>query len=113
MTKKTLESYRKIKKEILQLHRLLRSPEANIVYDTEDGRRLLTLYRRKIDELVATQLMIEEAIDRFGPTERIILRARYIEGRSWTAICQEVHYSRSRAFEIHDVAIRRLERLDK
>lgn len=108
MTKEDLQSYLKIKKELRQMTRLMRSPEANIAYDTEDGRTLLALYRAKRDDLVATQKRIEDAIDALGPTERTILRARYLEGRSWTAICQEVHYSRTQAIRIHDKAVRML-----
>lgn len=110
MTKATLQSYHAIKREVRQITRLLRAPEANIAYDTEEGQELLALYRAKCDRLVAAQRQIEDAIDALSPTERTILRGRYIEGRSWTAICQEIHFSRTSAFRIHDNAVRKLAR---
>ena len=111
MTKHVLKSYLKIRKELRQITRLLRSPEANIAYDTEEGRQLLALYRAKRDALVDAQRMIEEAIDHLDYDERILLRARYIEGRSWTAVSQEIHYSRSATFALHDRAISKLNNL--
>jgi DNA-directed RNA polymerase specialized sigma subunit len=95
---------------VRKLTRLLRSPEAAMASETETGRDLLAYYREKRDRLVETLRRIETAIDALDPTERTIIRGRYVEGRSWTAICQEVHYSRSRAFEIHDAAVRKLAR---
>lgn len=110
MTKTTLETYRALKREVRQLTRLIRSPEADLARETETGRDLLAYYEEKRDRLVETLRRIENAIDALEPTERVILRGRYIEGRSWTAVCQEVHYSRSRAFQIHDAAMRKLAR---
>lgn len=110
MTKATLQNYRALKREVRQLTRLLRSPEATMASETETGRDLLAYYQEKRDRLLETLRRIEDAIDALPPTERIVLRGRYVEGRSWTAICQEVHYSRSRAFEIHDAAVRKLAR---
>lgn len=110
MTKTTLEGYRALKREVRQLTRLLRSPEAQLAAETDTGRELLAYYREKRDRLIDAQKQIEDAIDALPPTERMILRGRYIEGRSWTAVCQDAHYSRSRAFEIHDAALRKLAR---
>jgi DNA-directed RNA polymerase specialized sigma subunit len=110
MTKATLQNHRALKREVRQLNRLLRSQEAVLASETETGRELLDYYREKRDRLIASQKRIEDAIDALPPIERTILRGRYIEGRSWTAICQEVHYSRTRTFEIHDAAVRKLAR---
>lgn len=108
MTKHTLKIYNIIRKELRQITRLVKSPEARNLADTEDGRKLLELYETKRSALIAMQQGIEEAIDRLDPTERLLIRARYIEGRSWTAIAQELYYSRSATFEIHDRAIEKL-----
>lgn len=107
MTKETLQTYRALKREVRQLDRLMRSPEAEA---TVRGKTIGSLYKAKRDRLAATQKQIEDAIDALDITERVILRAKYIEGRSWTAICQEVHYSRTSAIRIHDRALKKLAR---
>lgn len=111
MTRETLERYQAIRKELRQLTRLLRSPEAKLIADTEKGQQLLALYEEKREALIATQEQIEQAIDSLSPTERTILRMRYIEGRSWTAISLDVYYSRQQAFRIAEKAIQKLEKL--
>lgn len=107
MTKETLESYQALKREVRQLDRLMRLPEAEI---TVRGKTLAALYKVKRDRLAATLRRIEDALDALEPTERTILRGRYVEGRSWTAVCAEVHYSRPQAARIHDRAVQKLAR---
>lgn len=107
MTKETLQSYQALKREVRQLDRLMRSPEAEV---SGRGRSIAMLYKAKRDRLVETLRRIEEELDALDPTERTILRGRYIEGRSWTAICTDVHYSRTSAVRIHDRALRKLAR---
>lgn len=107
MTKETLQSYQALKREVRQLDRLMRSPEAEA---TVRGKALGLLYKAKRDRLGVILQRIEDALDALEPTERIILRGRYVEGRSWTAICTDVHYSRTSAIRIHDRALRKLTR---
>ncbi len=59
----------------------------------------------RADELTA----IESAVDGLDdPTERLLLRLRYIEGYSWTRVARAIHYSRAQTMRIHARALRRL-----
>jgi DNA-directed RNA polymerase specialized sigma subunit len=54
---------------------------------------------------------IRQAINRLiDPTEQLLLRLRYIDGRSWTQVCFIIHYSRSQTKRIHTSALESLER---
>ena len=44
-------------------------------------------------EIYNKRLDIERAIASLSPTDRVILRLRYFEGLSWTAIAMRVSYS--------------------
>lgn len=61
----------------------------------------------RAEELTA----IESAVDGLDdPTERLVLRLRYIEGKSWIQISRAIYYSRSQTMRIHKRALVRLER---
>lgn len=61
------------------------------------------------DELAA----IESAVDSLDhPTERLLLRLRYINGYSWTRVARAIHYSRAQTMRIHGRALRHLTEAD-
>lgn len=52
---------------------------------------------------------IENAIEGLAdPTERLLLRLRYMEGKSWTQVCFALHYSPSSVKRIHKRALEHL-----
>lgn len=106
MTYETLKAYRPMRAEVRQLNRLIMNSNADL--NTFQGTMLLEKYAYKRDTLIDTLKEIEQTIDALAPAERMILRARYIEGRSWTATCRLVNYSRRQAFRIHDEALRKI-----
>jgi DNA-directed RNA polymerase specialized sigma subunit len=107
MTKHDLMNYQRIKRERVQIERLLRAAERQHLHGDE-ADKLIAYYVKKQNELATMQLRIENAIESLDPTERMILRLRYIESESWTKIGFAVHYSRSAAFEIHNRALEKL-----
>lgn len=85
-------------------------------------RNLLKYYDRKLAEGITREsgvdlresralcaekvAAIEAAIEGLGdPTERLLLRLRYIEGKSWTQIGFIIHYSQSSTKRIHRRAL--------
>ena len=113
MTKEQLKSYGEIKAEIKQIKEALEELEARIYspgvgrYDgmphgggtgdpmTDGAAKHIELeakYRAKIAELEAAQLEIETVIEGLTGTERLLMRARYIEGLKWEAVCVKIGY---------------------
>lgn len=74
--------------------------------------KLEQLYRENLAEKEAQQLAVEQAIQSLGDTpERLIMRALYIEGRSWSAvICkmQKLGYSERTTYRLHGYALLKL-----
>ena len=69
-------------------------------------------YREAIADKEAQQLAIERAIAALPSVgERVIMRARYIEGRSWRWICEKLQaegYSERTVYRLHGEALLRL-----
>lgn len=61
----------------------------------------------------AQVLEVERAIQSLDePAERLVMRLRYLEGRSWTNVCsllQPEGYSERQVYYIHGAALRNLE----
>ena len=91
MTKEQLKQYRSIKIETSQLDRRIAELELQ-GHDYEIIQPLRDLYREKLRGLVDGQLRIEKAIEALNPTERELMRLRYIDGREWVEICETIHY---------------------
>lgn len=70
------------------------------------------LYREKIAEKDARLLEIEQAIESLAdPAERLIMRLRYLEGRSWVNICSKLQtegYSERQVYYLHGFALKKL-----
>lgn len=68
-------------------------------------------YRRTVLEYRQAVVEAERLIARLkDPVQRTVLRQRYLENRSWTAIGQEVGYERRKILAIHDVACEMLQK---
>lgn len=65
-------------------------------------------YKEKLGRRYAAQHHVEELIESLEPTERKLLRHRYIEGLSWEKICVEMSYSWRQCHYIHAQALDRL-----
>lgn len=70
------------------------------------------LYEEKLVQKEALLFSVESAIDSLAsPEERLIMRARYIQGRSWTSICialQREGYSERQVYRLHGAALLKL-----
>lgn len=102
MTKEELREYLPTKQELTLLEALACKLERN-----EDDD-LAALYREKRRGLAARLRAVEEALETLGPTERTLMRLRYIEGLSWQAVSLRIHYSWKQTHVIHKNALRKL-----
>ena len=99
MTKEQLRDYIPMRAELKHLEALARRLEPC------GTQELLTAYAKKRADLSAALLEIEQAIDTLGPTERRLMRLRYIDGLSWEAICRRINYSWRQIHRIHSQAL--------
>lgn len=71
----------------------------------------LALYREKVAAKEARLLAIEQAIESLPSPERLVIRLRYIEGRSWTSVCVSLlplGYSERQVYRLHGSALEKL-----
>lgn len=99
MTKEQLREYRTIKKELAELEVLGRKVERL------GSPELVEQYEKKSAKLSGDLLAIEKAIETLNPTERTLMRLRYIEGLSWQAISNRISYSWQQTHRIHARAL--------
>ena len=102
MTKEELREYQPTKQELTQLEALATKLGRN-----EDDD-LAALYREKRQALAERLRAVEAALEVLGPTERTLMRLRYIEGLSWQAVSMRIHYSWKQTHVIHKNALRKL-----
>ncbi|MBE6021666.1 MAG: hypothetical protein E7231_00370 [Cellulosilyticum sp.] len=67
------------------------------------------MYLRKIEKANAELREIETLIDTLEPVERLLMRARYIDGEYFEHICGIIGYSYRQTMRIHKCAIRKLQ----
>ena len=123
ITKHELREYRELKKELEDLkERIIRKeeqlksarsqtltgmPRGNGDEDDKIGaaialiEELKNLYVEKMQMCEQKLKKIENEIDRLEPTERIIMRHRYIDGWQWEKICLSVNYSWAQIHKVH------------
>lgn len=109
MTKEQLRQYRSIKIETSQLKRRIEELEG--VEPSEILKPLQELYRQKLEELVEGQIKIEQAIEDLNPTERELMRLRYIDGSEWVDVCEAIHYEWTQTHRIHARALAKIKNL--
>ena len=107
MTKEELRQYRSIKIEICQIERRIRELQAYHA-DRDLVEPLEDLYREKLQTLVEGQIRIEQAIASLTPTERELMRLRYIDGADWTEVAATIHYEWTQTHRIHAKALAKL-----
>lgn len=110
MTKEQLRQYRSIKIETSQLERRIEELE-RLKADFEVVSPLRNLYREKLADLIEVQLRIEKAIEDLNPTERELMRLRYIDGADWTEVAATIHYEWTQTHRIHARALAKIKNL--
>ena len=134
MTRERLWSYQHLRREIRQLEDQLAELESRITsprtpklsfmpraksagYALEAGMDryadLVEVYRTKLERLYSERAAIEQAIESLEPIERMVLRARYIEGRTWEDVAERINYSYVQTWRIHARAIEALEKQEE
>lgn len=109
MTKEQLRQYRSIKIEASQIER--RIEELEEIEHPDITQPLRDLYREKLTALIEGQLKIEKAIEELNPTERELMRLRYIDGAEWVDVAETIHYEWTQTHRIHARALRKIEKL--
>ena len=110
MTKEQLRQYRSIKEEICQIeHRIAELERMGGPLDILQP--LMDLYRQKLQALVDLQMQIEVAIESLTPTERQLMRLRYIDGADWTEVAATIHYEWTQTHRIHARALGKIKNL--
>lgn len=66
------------------------------------------MYLDKIDKATSQLKEMEHMIDILTPTERLLIRARYIDGEYLEAICGIIGYSYVQTKRIHKAALKKL-----
>lgn len=110
MTKEQLRQYRSIQREICQLEeRIIRLEMMG--HNDDITQPLRELYREKLKTLIDGQLKIEKAIESLNPTERELMRLRYIDGADWTEVAATIHYEWTQTHRIHSRALSKIQNL--
>lgn len=120
MTKEGLRGYRDLLRENQALARQLDAVEATLRRQSKGNEQgghgvpedlvvqcqeLRGQYEEKLRALARGLLDIERAIDALPPTERLLLRLRYLQGLSWEAVCVEMSYSWRQVHRLHAKAL--------
>lgn len=109
MTKEQLRQYRSTKIEICQIDR--RIAELERLGHDDLTQPLRNLYEEKLADLIDGQLKIEKAIESLNPTERELIRLRYIDGADWTEVAATIHYEWTQTHRIHARALDKMKNL--
>ena len=130
MTKEELKEYTSIKKELEQIQFKLKELEERktsiksmIISDmnvqtSHNNNSIEDLlikieecieeYNKKEIKLYNKQLEIENCINSLEPTERIIARSRYIEGKTFEQIAVDLNYSWRHTIRIHGKILQKI-----
>lgn len=128
--KKRLKSYRAVQREREHLQKEIERVEATldglkapswdgmphssgvsdpVLQAVEQYDALLGRYRAQEAALAAALVEVETLIASLdSPTERDLLRHRYIDGLTWEAVCVAISYNWSRTHELHAAALEKL-----
>lgn len=110
MTKEQLRQYRSIKIETSQIERRIIELEM-LGHDYDIVQPLRDLYRQKLADLVEGQLKIEQAIESLNPTERELIRLRYIDGAEWMDVAETINYEWAQTHRVHARALAKIKNL--
>lgn len=65
-------------------------------------------YLDELNKLLEEQVYIETMIKGLEPVERLLIRAKYIDGLQWESICNIIGYSWAQTHRIHSHALDKL-----
>lgn len=65
-------------------------------------------YLDELNKLLEEQVYIETMIKGLEPVERLLIRAKYIDGLQWESICNIIGYSWAQTHRIHSHALEKL-----
>ena len=111
MTKEQLRNYQSLKREHRRLEQRLRVLERRPESEEATLRPLREFYKAKLDELTKAQLEIERAIETLTPTERDLIRLRYIDNLPWHRVASGIYYSEQQTLRIHGDILEKLKKL--
>ena len=77
----------------------------SILEDIENASKILNRKRRK---LIKNLLKIENIIEKLEPTERTIMRCRYVSDMKWEDIGRKTNYVRESVIRIHKDIIKKI-----
>lgn len=80
-------------------------------HDYDTTQPLRDLYREKLADLIDGQLKIEKAIESLNPTERELMRLRYIDGADWTEVAATINYEWAQTHRVHSRALAKIKNL--
>lgn len=81
-------------------------PVGNVVAKLND---LKEKYIDKCNAALEAMNRIEQVIEKLdNPTERDLMRKKYIEGKHWEDIAEELHYHERHIYRIHNRALKRV-----
>ena len=110
MTKDELRQYRGIQIEICQIERKIKALEGR-TDDIGVTDALRNLYHEKLKALLECQIKIEKVIESLDPTERTLMRMRYIDGAEWIEVAEAIHYEWTQTHRIHAKALAKIKDL--
>ena len=117
MIKDRLKEYRVVSQECSQLENrikgletIMRRGSPNQTHRLEGRyRELVEELNGKLEGLLAGQRELEQILDELEPVERLVLRAYYIEGSKFDAVCKSVQYEAAQIYRIKKRALEKLE----
>lgn len=128
MERETLRQYRAVKLEIAQLEgermywreaagKCVRNPDS---LGVRRGRNdplpgildklseIDAMLAERLKELCALRVRIEKAIEDLDGVERVLMRAHYLENKTWAAVADELGYTWRWVNKLHDRALEKL-----
>lgn len=130
MTKQELKECRESRREIRQLLDEMEAIEAEVTSPkipklsgmppsepatsdrmAENVARWVDLqqtYRDKLSRCFDLRMDVEKAMDVLTPTERQVIRAYYIQGKTWEEVCVAVNYSWRETHRKHASALKKM-----
>ena len=121
MIRDRLKDYRVVSQECTQLDNRIKRLETMIRRGSSnrphplEGRyqALMEELNGKMELLIAGQMELEKVLDGLEPIERLVLRAYYIDGNKFEAVCKDARYEAAQIYRIKKRALDKLEQREK
>jgi DNA-directed RNA polymerase specialized sigma subunit len=70
--------------------------------------KITSMIDSQLDNLIDIRQAIEQAIAYLEPSERHLMRLRYIDGRRWEEIAVEMHFSIQHIWRLHGIILQKM-----